>query len=62
MNQEEKARIYDECLRESDMLQRANSKLKSENVNNITLEVQQLIDRNNRRITELVTKLESLFF
>lgn len=61
MNQEEKARIYDECLRESDMLQRANSKLKSEHVNNITPAVQQIIDRNNQRISELVTKLESLF-
>ena len=35
MTNEEKSIIYDECLRESDYLQRRNSKLKSEYVGNI---------------------------
>lgn len=61
MTQEEKARIYDECLRESDMLQRANSKLKSDNVNNLTPEIERVIERNNQRIAVLVARLESLF-
>lgn len=61
MTNDQKAIIYDECLRESDALQRANSKLKAENVGNITPELQQILDKNNKRISELVARLESLF-
>jgi hypothetical protein len=61
MTNQEKAIIYDECLRESDALQRANSKLKAEHVGNITPELQKILDKNNKRITELVRRLESLF-
>lgn len=61
MNNQDKAIIYDNCLRESDALQRANSKLKSEWAGNIPLHVQEQINRNDKRIAELVTKLESLF-
>lgn len=61
MNNEEKAFIYDECIRESDRLQRINSKLKSEYVGNIPPHLQDEINRNNKRIAELVGKLESLF-
>ena len=61
MTNEQKAIVYDECLRESDRLQRENSKLKSEHTGNITPELQKIIDKNNKRITEIVTKLESLF-
>ncbi len=61
MTQEEKAVKYDDYLRESDFLQRINSKLKSEYVGNIPPQIQSEIDRNTKRISELVTKLESLF-
>jgi len=61
MNNEEKARIYDECIRESDQLQRENSKIKSQYVGNIPPELQTTIDKNNARIGFLVLRLESLF-
>lgn len=61
MNNQDKAIIYDNCLRESDALQRANSKLKSEWAGNIPPHVQEQINRNDKRIAELVAKLESLF-
>ena len=61
MNNQDKAIIYDNCLRESDALQRANSKLKSEWAGNIPPQVQEQINRNDKRIAELVAKLESLF-
>jgi hypothetical protein len=61
MNNQDKATIYDNCLRESDVLQRANSKMKSEYAGNIPQQIQEQIDRNDKRIAELVAKLESLF-
>jgi hypothetical protein len=61
MNNQDKAIVYDNCLRESDALQRHNSKLKSEYAGNIPPHIQVEIDRNDRRIAELVTKLENLF-
>ena len=61
MNIEDKAIIYDNCLRESDQLQRENSRLKSQYVGNIPQNIQEQIDRNNARIAVLVNKLESLF-
>ena len=61
MTNEEKSIIYDECLRESDYLQRRNSKLKSEYVGNIPPEIQNEINGNTTRIEFLVKRLESLF-
>ena len=61
MTNEEKSFIYDECLRESDYLQRRNSKLKSEYVGNIPPDIQNEIDTNKSRIDFLVKRLESLF-
>jgi hypothetical protein len=61
MNNQDKAIIYDNCLRESDALQRANSKMKSEYAGNIPPQIQEQIKRNDKRIAELVAKLESLF-
>jgi hypothetical protein len=61
MNNEEKAIIYDSLLRESDKLQRENSKLKSEYAGNIPADKQIIIDTNNARIAVLVQKLEGLF-
>lgn len=60
MNNQEKAFMYDELLRESDKLQRINSKLKSEYVTNIPVNIQQQIDENNIKIGKLVKKLEAL--
>jgi hypothetical protein len=61
MDNNEKALIYDECIRESDRLQRENSKIKSENPVNVPYHLQGILDKNNKRISELVVKLESLF-
>lgn len=61
MTNEQKALIYDECLRESDSLQRINSKIKSEYVTNIPQNLQEEINRNEARISYLVKKLEGLF-
>lgn len=61
MTNQEKSVIYDNCLRESDFLQRENSKLKSEYVGNIPPNIQEKINKNNIRIGQLVTTLENLF-
>lgn len=61
MNNQEKAMIYDECIRESDRLQREISKIKSEHVGNIPPELQEKITLNEARIAILVIRLESLF-
>ena len=61
MTQDEKAKVYDECLRQSDILQRTNSKLKSEYFNNMPPDIQKIIDENERKIAMLVQRLENLF-
>jgi hypothetical protein len=61
MTREDKGKLYDEYLRESDKLQRENSKMKSEYVVNIPEHIEQRLLINNARITELVKKLEKLF-
>lgn len=61
MTNPERAVIYDECLRESDQLQRTNSKIKSDFAGNIPQHLQEQIYRNEARIGVLVKKLESLF-
>ena len=60
MNNEEKGIIYDNCLRESDKLQRENSRLKSQYVTNIPPQIQEQINQNNAKIAVLVNKLENL--
>jgi len=61
MNNAEKAIIYDECVRESDKLQRVNSKIKSDYAGNIPQHLQEQIIKNEAKIGFLVKKLESLF-
>jgi hypothetical protein len=61
MNNADKALIYDECIRESDMLQRDISRLKSQYAGNIPEPVQIDINVKEERIRFLVKKLESLF-
>lgn len=61
MNNQEKAFIYDQCLHDSDRLQRENSKLKSDYAGNIPPHIQKIIDENNAKIAVLVGRLESLF-
>lgn len=61
MTREEKGVLYDGYLRESDYLQRENSKLKSEYIVNVPEHIEQKILTNNVKIAELVKKLESLF-
>lgn len=61
MTNDQKAAIYDQCVRESEQLQRINSKLKSEYPINIPHDIQTQIDTNNLKIDNLVVKLQSLF-
>ena len=61
MTNEQKAIIYDDCIRESEKLQRVNSQIKSEHTTNIPQNLQEEINNNNVRIDFLVKKLESLF-
>lgn len=61
MTKEEKAKLYDDYIRQSDKLQRENSRLKSKYVINIPEDVEQRILENNVKIAELVKKLEKLF-
>lgn len=61
MTNEEKARFYDDCIRESDKLQRENSKIKSEHAGNIPSHLENIIHTNEARIAVLVRKLEGLF-
>lgn len=61
MTREEKAVLYDDYVRESDRLQRENSKIKSEYVFNMPPNMQEIIDRNNARLDVLVKNLERLY-
>jgi hypothetical protein len=61
MDNAQKAAIYDDCIRESDRLQRENSKIKSEYATMVPPEFQKVLDENNKKIAFLVTRLESLF-
>jgi hypothetical protein len=61
MNNDQKAKIYDECIRESDHLQRENSRIKSQHAGNIPPQLQEVINKNDKRISELVKVLEGLF-
>jgi hypothetical protein len=61
MTNDHKAVLYDQYVRESEQLQRINSKLKSDNPINVPQEIQHQIDINNIKIDSLVVKLQSLF-
>jgi hypothetical protein len=56
----QKAAYYDDLLHQSDILQRRNSKLKSEYIVNVPQHVESEIKANNQKIHELVLKLEAL--
>jgi len=60
MTNQDKAALYEELIRESDALQRANSKLKSEYVTSIPPNIQQIIDNNDKKIATIVGKFEQL--
>ena len=61
MTNQEKAIIYENCIRESDRLQRENSKLKSEYAANIPTHIEKQIKENEARIAVLVGRVENLF-
>ncbi len=61
MTTQEKARLYDDYIHESDKLQRENSRIKSENVGNIPPQLQQVIATNEAKIALIVGRLENLF-
>lgn len=60
MTNHEKAMMYDDLLRQSDILQRVNSKLKSEYPINMPPHIEEEIKKNNEKINGLVNKLQSL--
>lgn len=60
LTQAQKAAYYDDLLHQSDILQRRNSKLKAEYIINVPQQVENEIKDNNRKIHELVLKLEAL--
>jgi hypothetical protein len=57
----DKAKIYDDCIRESEHYQREISRIKSEYAGNIPPDKQQIINELNAKINVLVKRLESLF-
>jgi hypothetical protein len=61
MTNEEKARVYDELLRENDFYTRKISKLKSEYSPNIPQNIQEEINKLEYQISLIVGRLESLF-
>ena len=61
MTNQEKAVVYDDCLRAVDNRQREVSKLKSEYAGNIPQNIQLRIDQLNKEISNFVIKLENLF-
>jgi hypothetical protein len=61
MTNQEKGRLYDQYLRESDALQLANSRLKSQYVLNTPQSVQKIIDENNAKIGVIIKRLENLY-
>ena len=60
MTNQEKAELYDNLIRESDRLHRANSILKSEYVINMPREIQETLKENERKINFIVGRLEWL--
>ena len=60
MTNQEKGILYDQYLRESDALQLANSRLKSQYVLNIPPQIQKIIDENNAKIGIIIKRLENL--
>ena len=61
MNNQQKAQMYDDLLRENDFYARKISKLKSEYSPNIPANIQNEINEAERKIANLVFKLENLF-
>jgi hypothetical protein len=58
---EDKARMYDTYIAESDRLQRENSRIKSDNISTMTPELEAIIRENESKIAFCVKKLENLF-
>ena len=61
MTNDDKARLYDDYIRQSEVLQRENSKLKSEFTVNMPDDKQKIINDNDAKIKILVKKLEDLY-
>jgi hypothetical protein len=61
MTQEEKARLYDDYVRQGDVLQREISKIKSQYPINMPEKEKNIIQSNIQKINNLELKLQKLF-
>jgi hypothetical protein len=61
MNNQDKAALYDAYVRQGDVLQRENSKLKSQFPIDMPENEQKIIESNNQKINALQIKLNNLF-
>lgn len=61
MSNQEKAQLWDELIAENDRLLRENSTFKSDYVGNIPPQIQNRINENEKRISFIVGRMESLF-
>lgn len=61
MTTAQKAELYDNYIYESDKIQREISRLKSQYVTNIPADIEREIAAKQKKITEIVAKVESLF-
>ncbi len=61
MNNQDKAALYDAYVRQGDVLQRENSKLKSQFPIDMPENEQKIIESNNQKINTLQIKLNNLF-
>ena len=60
MTNDQKAQVYDDCVRSVEIIQRKISKLKSEHVTNIPPHVQKEINEGEKQIAVFVGRLENL--
>lgn len=60
MKNEQKAALYDDYVNQGSLLEKNNSKLKSEYAGNIPPNIQKQIDENQRKIDSLNVKLIEL--
>jgi len=61
LTQEEKGRLYEQYVNQAAVLERENSKLKSQHVINIPQDVQKILNENGNKIANYQRLLNDLF-